>query len=59
MDIFRSNTILDSFESSPALRYNLFFAFAMPTQKKRIFTAIGARTSGSLSFENSNELMIK
>ena len=34
MDIFRSNTILDSFESSPALRYNLFFASAMPTQKR-------------------------
>ena len=59
MDIFRSNTILDSFESSPALRYNLFFAFAMPAQKKRIFTAIGARISGVLSLERSNKLMIK
>ena len=59
MDIFRSNTILDSFDSSPTLRYNLFFAAAMPLQKKRIFTAIGARISGSLSFENSNKLMIK
>ena len=59
MDIFRSNTILDSFESSPALRYNLFFASAMPTQKKRIFTAIGARISGVLSLESSNKLMIK
>ena len=59
MDIFKSNTILGSFESSPALRYNLFFASAMPLQKKRISTAIGARNSGSLFFENSNKLMIK
>ena len=59
MDIFRSKTILDFFDSSPALRYNLFFSAAMPLQKKRIFTAIGARISGSLSFETSNELMIK
>ena len=59
MDIFRSKTILESFDSCPALRYNLFFASAMPLQKKRIFTTIGARISGSLSFKTSNELMIK
>lgn len=59
MTSFRSNTILYSFESSPALRYNLFFAFVIPLQKKRIFTAIGAKTSAILSFENLNKLMIK
>ena len=58
MTSFRSNTILSSFKSGPALRYNLFFASAMPLQKKRIFTAIGARTSAILSFENLNKLMI-
>lgn len=58
MTSFRSNTILYSFESGPALRYNLFFALAMPLQKKRIFTAIMARTSAILSFENLNKLMI-
>gem|GEM_PF-6383017 len=58
MTSFRSNTILSSLKTGPALRYNLFFAFAMPVQKKRIFTAIGARTSNILSFENLNKLMI-
>ena len=58
MTSFRSNTILSSFKSGPALRYNLFFAFAIQLQKKRIFTEIWARTSAILSFENLNKLMI-
>lgn len=54
MNVFRSNTILDFFKSGPALRCNLFFPPLGLAQKKKIFTAIGARISGVLSFENSN-----
>ena len=34
MSFLRSNTILDFYESSPALRCNLFFACAKSLQKK-------------------------
>lgn len=56
MRIFRSNTILNPYESSPALRYNLFFRksrFKPDHAKKKIFTTIGARISRILSFKKA------
>ena len=52
MIFLRSNTILDFYESSPALHCNLFFLRKV-SSKKRIYTAIGAKTSDRLYFKTS------